>query len=266
MGHPMATPPFLLHPENGPFVRGETNRLPRLSGVVCVIVPVLVALVAMPCFWIGHYRWKEAQSFDANRTVAIGTVVSRRIDSSVAMVDFEFGTVHSDEEYLVHYRFEAAGPVGAQAFDREASVSEDDYNRLQPGAPLTVTYDRTDPSVSRIVEETASAPHVVLAVLGVMTLVMAGVTGLVLAVWWWKWRRLARDGQRLQGSVVSCTTKNDDEGRLVVDLQYRFVTPSGREITDTVTSSRKDWTEAARPEPQTPVVVLYLSDTNYQLL
>jgi hypothetical protein len=105
-----SSPPVLLHPENGPFVRGETRRLPRLPGIVCLIVPVLVAALAVPCFWLGHDRWKEAQSFEHNRVATLGTVTGRQVSSSVGTVDFESGVVHSEEDHLVKYRFEVAGP------------------------------------------------------------------------------------------------------------------------------------------------------------
>ena len=260
------TEPFLLRPENQKFLAGETRRLPGTPGLVHFLIPVLLAAVALGCFWWGRRECDRVQSFRRNGVTAQATVVGRRVRSSPDVPDFETGMISSDDDYLVKYRFEALAPGGRRAVEREASLSRQDYDRWPPGAVVAVTYDPADPSFSRMQGEDESSLHVFLAVAGTVLLGGSALVGLLVLAAWCRDRRLTRGGAKLEGRVVSCTSKEQEDGGVTLELEYRFVSPSGRVLVGTATTSLSAGAEPTLPAAESPVVVLYCSDRVYQLL
>jgi hypothetical protein len=260
------TEPFLLRPENQKFLAGETRRLPGTPGLVHFLIPVLLAAVALGCFWWGRREWDRVQSFRRNGVTAQATVVGRRVSTSSGVPDVETGMMSSDDDYLVKYRFEALAPGGRRAVEREASVSRQDYDRWRPGAVVAVTYDPADPSFSRMQGEGEPRPHGFPVLAGTALLGGSALLGLFVLATWWRNRRLTRDGAKLEGRVVSCTRKEQKDGGVTLELEYRFVSPSGRVLVGTATTSRRAGAEPTLPAPESPVVVLYCSDRVYQLL
>ena len=258
--------PFLLRPENQKFLAGETQRLPGSAGPALLLIPALLAVLALAFFWGARRQWDQEQSFQRNRVTARGTVVGRRESSSPGVPDFENGVFTSEDDYLVTYRFEAVTPGGPQAVDREVSLSKQDYGRWQVGAPVTVTYDATNPSFSFMTGEGPPTQGIVLAVFGSVLSGLSVLAGLGVLAAWRRSRCLALDGAKLEGRLLRCTGKKQEDGGLTLELEYRFVSPSGRAITGTASASRGDLTELTLPAPQSPLVILYHSDSLYQLL
>jgi hypothetical protein len=259
--------PFLLHPENRRFLDGETRHLSGHLPVGCLSVPVVISLVAILVFWAADFRGKRVNSFKQNRAVAQGRLIDRRVSSSPALVDVETGVVHGGEDsYLLIYRFDIPAPNGRKVFEREASVSKEEYDKLRVGDRVRVIYDAANPSFSVLQCEGEPTEPFILVVFGYSLLAVAIVAIVLLAVFWWRYRCLALHGQQLEGRVVACTGTKHEHGDLIVRLKYKFDSPSGREITDSAVAFRADLTESTLPAPDSALVVVYYSDYIYQLL
>jgi hypothetical protein len=259
------TEPFLLRSENQKFLAGETPRLSGAPGSNLLVIPVVLAVASLVAFWLAYRLREQEQAFRRNGVTVQGTVIGRHVGSSGGAVDIETGVVDSSDDYLVKYRFEAVTPRGRKTLEREASLPKEEYDKCRVGAAVAVSYDPADPSSSRMQGEGESTPHVLLTLLGT-TLLTAGVlTGLFLRAAWWRNRCLTLDGTRLEGRVVSCTSKKQDGGGATLELKYRFVSPSGTVIVDSAAASRGA-ADLTPPAPETPLVVLYHSDIVYQVL
>jgi len=85
-------------------------------------------------------------------------------------------------------------------------------------------------------------------------------------------RLLVSDGRLCDGEVESCRGRRargpheDSDYYYEVAVRYSFRTPDGLRLTGEAEAARDDLRKAELPPPGTPVRVLYLTDTNYQLL
>jgi hypothetical protein len=186
--------------------------------------------------------------------------------SSPGVPDPDFLIASSEDDYLVKYQFEASLGGGQRTFEREASVSEAEYRKLKPGTKVNVAYDPIDPSESRLeIESTSLAPmFLVVAGWSLVAISVLAFAGAIVA------RRrnqlLCQYGQKLQGHVVTCQATDHEDGGLVLQLTYCFTSTSGREITARAAAFRKDLTKETAPAPNAPLVVLFYSDSIYQVL
>jgi hypothetical protein len=257
---------FLLHPESEQFLSGDDSHLPGHIGVGCLLAPVAVLLLALASFWAANFQAKELDSLRRNRAGVRGKVVSRHVGTTVGGIDVETFATSVDDDYLVKYRFEVPAANGPQTFEREASVPEKDYQGLKPGSRVNVVYDQKNPSHSRLECEADSHDPVVVFVGGYM-LSGVSIVGFIAAVVYRKRNRsLCREGQKIDGRVVNCEGTDQEDGGLHLKVKYSFDSPSGREITDTVSASRNDLTKETLPAPGTPLVVFYLNDKVHRLL
>ncbi len=86
--------------------------------------------------------------------------------------------------------------------------------------------------------------------------------------------RLVHDGKVLNGSIVRCSGRmrvvavegGAGERAYFVKIQYRFLSPQGREIISRWECNRDDLVNYRLPAESTAVLVLYLNDNNYALL
>jgi hypothetical protein len=259
--------PFLLRPENGRFIDGETQQLSGRLPVGCAWVPVVIALLAIFVMLLAAFQGKRVTSFKRHRAVVQGRLIGRRVSASPGMVDVETGMVHGGEDdYLLTYRFDIPAAVGQKSFEREASVSKGAYDSVRLGDKVRVIYDAANPAFSVLQCEGDPTEPFILVVFGYGLLGVAILAFVLLAVLWWKFRCLALHGRQLQGRVVSCTGTKHEDGGLIVRLEYKFSSPSGREIADSAVAFRANLTESTLPAPDSAVAVIYYSDSIYQLL
>lgn len=246
--------PFLLDLANRVFLAGERsrNRAVRRSRLGLLFVVCLLALCLFITGWAGleWFRWLMLQD---DLSIVSAQVVRCRKDSKT----------DGEPLYYVTYRFEAPSRTGLQTVQREQSVSKGTYTRLSPGQVVSVRYNHTYPSVSGIANDTSFRDGI--SVGAILWLPVTFFMG-------WQVRqrrralRLGRQGQLLEGRVVSCDRRLDAEGSLVVDLHYRFTAPGGKVIRGKATACRDDLKESPLPHPDKPVAVLYLDEQNYKLL
>lgn len=257
--------PFLLRPGSEQWLRDQAGPLPGTVPRGCVLIPIVVAVMGIALFCGGRWQQGRVDSFKRNLATAKGLVIDRRVNSTLTVIDAENGIYDSEDEYHVSYRFSAPAAAGQRQIDAESSVSKETYEGLKQGDEVTVHYDSTNPSFSTISGATGPAPFVLIG-FGTMLVVIGLIGVLVVLVARHQKLALAREGEMLEGHIVSCTSRKDSEDRLLVDVKYQFVSPSGQEITASATAARPDLSELTLPAAHTPVIVLYASDSNYQLM
>jgi hypothetical protein len=84
-------------------------------------------------------------------------------------------------------------------------------------------------------------------------------------------RRMARDGTRLDGTIVTCLRKlyqygEDESSEYLLEVVYKARTPSGVDIRGVKALKRDDLLNATLPPPGHPVVVLALDDRRHTVL
>jgi hypothetical protein len=258
--------PFLLRPANRAFLRGDTHRLAGFAPMGSIAFPVMGVILALVCFAAAYHARQSAAALKLRQVVAIGTVLDRRIGTSVGMVDVETGMVHSEDEFLVRYRFEVAVPAGRRVLEREGSVSETAYAELVAGKPVAVIYDRDDPETSRLVSEGDPNLDRVLIAGGAVTLLISLAGGGLLMANILHGRRLARDGTLVEGRILGCTSNKNDENVLQIVFAYTFTTPGGQIVRDSATALRDGSIETPLPEVGEALAVLYLDKSAYEVL
>jgi hypothetical protein len=84
-------------------------------------------------------------------------------------------------------------------------------------------------------------------------------------------RRMARDGTRLDGTIVTCLRKlyqygEDESSEYLLEVVYKARTPSGVDIRGVKALKRDDFLNSPLPPPGHPVVVLVLDDRWHTVL
>lgn len=81
--------------------------------------------------------------------------------------------------------------------------------------------------------------------------------------------KLVRDGKLLTGNILNCRARKDGDGEMywqTVRVDYQFVTPQQKTITDYWERDRDDLDISSLPEVGRSVLVLYVHDQSYLLL
>jgi hypothetical protein len=112
------------------------------------------------------------------------------------MVDVKTGMVNGGEDdYLLTYRFDIPAAVGPKSFEREASVSKAEYDKVRVGDKVRVIYDAANPAFSVLHCEGEPTAPLILVVVGYTLFTVATVTIVLLVVLWWRFRCLALHGR-----------------------------------------------------------------------
>jgi hypothetical protein len=252
---------FVLHPENRPFLAGK-ERLPRTarkSGFHLLLIGggILVCNVILTVAGLTFFAKQT-------RLLAAGVKTEARVLRLRGQENSADPKAETASSFMIAYRFDAAGPGGRRSYEYETYADEDVYGNLFAGDTVAVIYDPADPNVSELaykVEDTE------------LTKVLLGFDGLFwLAIlwcvvcWWWMvlrpTRRMARLGRVLNGEVVGCKTRLDDEG-FYVTVHYGFTDPSGRRIEGESCANRPDLQNQALPAAGAPVLVFYADGAHY---
>lgn len=242
---------FLLKKNHARLVAAEARRIAdhRKVGrgtfwmaIVLLLVVGLLWAVTLPD-WTTWYR------LDQDGTTTTAEIVERQAEGG--------------DDYHLGYRFEAGG----SPYTDSQRVTGDAFEDLADDETVTVTYLPDDPGTSRIeVDNPADARRdrltIAAAGLSVVTLLLI-ILGIV------QRRRphwLHRGWRLLNGQLVACGGRIDQDGDYKVTFRYRFRSPTGRVITGQIREIRNDLRGKALPRAGTPVAVYYRSDRAYRML
>lgn len=144
----------------------------------------------------------------------------------------KFSTTHrGGETYYLEYAFKARDTV----WKGQGSVTRDVWERMDTGSRVSLVYLPSDPRVRRIglsiTDEMVQDKTRFWTILtGSMLLLFGGILG-VLESDLRKQARLLRDGLALPAEIVSMKAVNPRMENSMYRLTYRFMAPSGEQIT-----------------------------------
>lgn len=250
---------FLISPANAPFLRGDDRKL-RDMGKQTMIMLLMGAALSAIC--IGGIVGSSTELRIRRQLSKSGVVAEARIENHKASGGTSVGGGRTSvESYFVTYSFSVAQPDGlAQPFTREEQVSVNLYE-LRIGSTARIWYSSQDPNLSRLIDNRISNKALLigmtLLLLPGLLLLYAGILAVV------KTSRLERHGRLLTGEIAACVRPKGAAG---VNVQYRFHSPAGVEVTGQQVAFRKDLQEGALPPEGTRVAVLYVNDKTHRLL
>lgn len=246
--------PFLLDPTNARLVARESREIASrkngervlfaLAGLVLVLAVVLWILVLPD--WVTWYRLRQG-----------GVSVAGQITH----------LRERDQRYYAEYAFQV-GRSHITQYTGEQRITQAAYERLEPGAPVTVTYLPGDPHLSRLDEQNPGDQQRGWLTLAATALTLFSISLALLALdQHVQSRRVQREWRVQRGQLIECSGKLDEDGDFKIRLRYRFRTPGGQVIVGKTSQIRNDLKESPLPRPGAPVAVYYcMRDGVYRLL
>lgn len=252
----MAPEPFVFDPANQAFLNGQSTRLRPPNTDPGMKLLMLVLALALLMSAMTAREWYTMAQIAFYGTAAQAVVTDSRIESAPS----ESGT---STDFRIFYRYS----VKDRVYTSNQTVNELLFNQvgLSCGTPIDILYSRMSPEISNIAGyPSGSDLFRNLFLLGFTVLLNMGayaaVSGKIQTAR--QDRRLAREGQFIQGQVVTCKVEPSDAGSFMT-LQYAFQSPQGTPITGEET--REDSRDEL-PAPGTPVTVIFADDQCYRAL
>ncbi len=243
---------FLLNPKNKTFVEGKTHRpVSPVSGFTLVVL-FAFAVGGIAALVMVLREWVVVVQLSAYGESTAGLVVDHRTESG-----------EDSTTYYITFRY----VIDDRLYIQEQAVGESAYDQFANSSRVVVRYFPADPNIARLTEpDTDTVGHNVLITLSIVVLN---------TFMWWKvrgtikknrrYQQLGREGRMVTGEVLRSEGHKDEDG-YIVTMHYCFQSPSGRPLLGKVSRTRNDLKRKPLPEPGTPLVVLYLDDTSYELL
>ncbi len=258
---------FLFNPENKRYRNYLDGLTPHpvftSCGEICLeggltlflIVLILFAAVVVRGTVVGWVNW--FQLLGAGVTTK-GTVTNIYFANHI-------GAYGGFGEYMVEYSFTTQDGITYSGSD---VVSWGTYQTAKDKAHITVRYDFNNPSNNRALEN---------AVIPARLIPGAVVSPVLVLLCSWGARKLfsnrrqlakfIRDGQHVNGEIVSTSDGVDSDGDHYTMFRYSFVSPkSGRRITGETRQYYNDSKDGNVPPPGTPIAIWYLDDKTYAVL
>jgi ribosomal protein S18 acetylase RimI-like enzyme len=200
---------FLLNPENEPFARGASPKLPA-GGQGCILLFMSIFVLAGLFMTVEIARqWVHVAILSTSYAEVEGQVVDRWIESD------------DGATYYITYHF----VTNDQVYAVEEAVAKATYDSAEEDQLLTVRYAQRDPSIATIEPGRIG---------GLLAITAFGLVwnGVVLPIYWLlvreirKRRKLAREGQQIAGEIVRCSGDRDSDGDLTLQVRFGFRSPN----------------------------------------
>jgi hypothetical protein len=266
---PLASLPnlFLFHPDNQKFVSGQSHQV-ILYSRTRVYAVWLAALLLLPLVVSSVAAWGGFSLLNRVGGTASASVIHRETVNDVG-----------GAEYYVTYEYTISG----NSYQHQQLVSERTYETSETGSQVGMIYLPLNPNISRL----ASNDRATLATsfygvpvtlvdnfsvwvvpLLALPLVIAVIVTLARER---RVHRLERNGVLLKGTVDNCcwTAEQGADGRHhSAQINYRCVVRGVCQLSGTkvVDLSRRKSQNLHLPVRGAPVALLYLDDTNFEVL
>lgn len=250
--------PFLLDPANGRLLIAQARQPVPARGGCTLALAVVAALLAGIVWGLVLPGWITEYRLDRDGIVTEGEIIRLYVEDNDA----------GDYRYYASYRFPTAiTPGETLVYRMEQRITAQAFASTERGQPITVTHLPGQPDRAHLSVETPEAAQRTR-----LTWIAAGLSAIVLLllllalVQRRSAKRSRRRGELLWGEVVRCVGETDMDRNFTIRLQYRFRTPQGKVLARQASRVRNDLITADLPEPGTPVVVYYRSESSYRVL
>lgn len=256
-----------LHPDNKLFLRGKRDQIANAPGtasqrfsLVFVIIGLLILAMAI---FQGVRYWQLSSDGVTVRATFIESDWDQDADGST---------------YFITYAYSVDGAL----YQQHENVPKNIYDDTVAGAPIVITYSRSDPTVAIIGQPVPFALFIWGGFALIFNLVgwglyMTARSQNALA------RKLANGGILLPGEVERASVKiiDDDDANSEYDKQltlivdYHFTSPMSKQVVTGRGSATRSDLLPARNElgkepglygPGDPIVVLYADDKHHVIL
>ncbi len=248
--------PTVINPANLAYVRGKSSHIAMpFNALLILLIIALLAIGSLQLFFVGQ-SWLTSNELEQHG-----------VNTQAKVSDHRFYKDNKGfQHYNLTYTFETVAPNTSQprTYKNEVGVSQATYNQYQPGAKITVRYVSADPTNSEVANQVGNSDaNILLALAGLWLYFGAGVLLWFVLQRWKLHRTLERRGQLIIGKYLSGQAKKgfSTNWHHTFEIQYQFVTPQGRLISDKEVYAKDLWLS-----PETPVVVIYADDKHYKLL
>ena len=248
---------FLLRPANMAYVRDQNKAVLTLGrlGLGCTAL-FLLPFVAIGVFVIifAGVEWRNYHILNTTGMVTRGEYTNKYITTD----DDDGGTT-----YHVEYLYE----VNERVFSGSDTVSREAYSGAGVGEGIGILYAPGDPGLSTLEgANDIGTPIFLTFFAGFWNLVSWGIF-LALIVGAYRDRQLVRDGQLVNGELLSINGRNGSKGSYHVTAEFSFLPPDeGEVIFGKQTAQRNDLRGASLPGKGTPVMVLYKNRKHFKML
>jgi hypothetical protein len=263
---------FLLNEKNRAFVEGRSRRIfdtfysdgwgTDSSFIFLVVVMITPLLLCCHSMWMLAGLPFQLNLFGVTTQ---GIVTDRQTSSDGETVS-----------YHITYHFSI--PEADRRFTNTVSVDENTFIRIEQQGSVSVTYLPNDPEISRLTDRIKMSLEGFLFLI-LLVIIIFGVPWLIWIFLFWKGlqslvpqlrrdRRLVKQGKLLKGEVMSCKVTSyqdqDNHTHFYLTVRCGFYSPNGlkRKCSESTYMAR----EPIPPLPCTPLAVLYVDDTLYEVL
>lgn len=242
-------PLFLFKPANRAFAEGQTRTLPPDWNVfISVLTAVVIGFIA-------------AFTFVPQPLLVMN--LNQRGQAAQATISGHYIQHGKSTTYHVQFSYSA----NEASYVVQQDVSADTYNKLAQGTHVTIRYLPDDPAQARLWGANADESNTqfyFFVIVGICLAVL--IFGYFLVEYVLRTRRLAADGQLIDGTIVGANLRRS-KSNYVLKLNYTFTSPTtGQPLTRSESSNRTDLKNSGTPSYGTPVKVLYLNDKTYRVL
>jgi hypothetical protein len=247
---------FLINPENQAFVEGKADR-PRettpkalnymlFTSVLIAVFALLLGGIPLLAELDPLFNWEKT-------------------DAKIERIEKT-----GENRYAMDYTLLDNGHRGGVEFS-PGTLDNTDWDELEAGDTVELRYNPDDPDEIRLPGEILGDVADNLIYLGLcfpLPLIFAGYLTFILTREHKQARLLADKGQVVEGQLTSFEVLAETDTRYRVTLDYEFTSPeTDKTLAGNVApTNRPELKDAPRPEPGTPVAVLYLDDEHYRLL
>ncbi len=250
--------PLILDKQSAPYLRGESDRLPRKFGISVLILTLIVLAGA-----VGFLAYSFNLMYNAHVLVRDGVVTEGWVDN----LSREF---HENDDgggyytYYLTYHF-VVGNTDKMHVEKQ-KIGHSTYKALAVNDVVEIRYLPDNPSISEYIKDSAADNARVLQLALAILLVIIGViVYLILQLAYFIESRFLRNGQVLRAEIVEITINRAKYGSLI-KLKYRVVAPDGSTITKRHSRSEYKLTKETLPGPGAPLAIMYGSHWRCRVL
>lgn len=245
---------FLFDPKNRDYLKTRSGKPHLGRSASAAMLPMFVIFLLISGFgaMIMNSALNVHMTLAESSAKTTGHITDRRS---------EYDAVAGSTDYWLDFRY----TVGSVFYNGSDLVTEDRFNTAAVGDTVEVTYSPNQPDIA-LLEWEPMGLFAAIAVEAVVTIIVVTVL-LMLLLNIYSRNQLIKHGKVLKGRILKSQLTEDSDKDKWVSLKYEFKSPaSGKTLTRSVRRQPIDYPAGGRPTEGDIVAVLYLKDSNLQVL